>query len=657
MSDLIENPQENKFLVSRLNFFYVSFSLVFFIFFARLWYLQILEGEKLRSFSDRNHIKRVSVQALRGFMLDREGQILVGNKPGFELLLHPQFLQDLDEAATLIAPIINLDAEAIKTRYTRMRRQHGRFTPVRIKDNLSREEVFRLKRLRLELAGLEVQEKIIRDYPLTHSGAQLFGYMGEINEKQVNQLNQKYPKHQFRSGDIVGQSGLEELLEPYVRGYEGVQFTQVDVFGRQTLVNLTEFYGTELRSVDPIPGHNVVLTLDYDLQKALHDSMIRHNRMGAAVVINKKGEILAMVSEPSFDPNLFSTGISAENWRKLVNHPFKPLRNKVIQDPVPPGSTFKSYVAIAALQERIIQPSTFVSTPFALRFGGRDYHDHLKGGFGSIDVFGALERSSNVFFYKMGIGLGIDKMFRYISRFGLGQRTNLELAREARGVLPSRQWKWDRFNQDWQPGENLSVAIGQGFVTTTAIQQAVAYLAIGLEGQLVRPHLLKRVEDFDGNLISEFPQHDPINILVDEKGEKVFDREHFQTVKEALRRVVNGSSGTARGTVRLDGVQIAGKTGTSQVRAFTAQELFQPCDTRPKHLRHHGWFVGYAPHDKPDIGIAVLAEHACSGSRGAGPIARDLMLAYFKKYRAELNVKEPAWRPPPSAEATESSEE
>ncbi|MEI7973499.1 MAG: penicillin-binding transpeptidase domain-containing protein, partial [Bdellovibrio sp.] len=357
-------------------------------------------------------------------------------------------------------------------------------------------------------------------------------------------------------------------------------------------------------------------------------------RIGGVVAMKSNGEILSWVSAPSFDPNEFSTRISPQIWNALVNDPYKPLRNKVVQDFFPPGSTFKALVGLAALQDGVIDPRTVIYCPGSIQFGRRTYHDHLKQGHGNVTVLDAMERSSNIFFYKMGIALGIDKMHAYISPFGIGSQTGIDVPQEQRGLMPSAEWKKERFGEEWQPGENLSNAIGQGFVAVTPLQLAVAYNAIGLEGKVVKPYVVKRIVDQNGqNLVENQPQ--VLRDLTQPQSTGVkFSVENFRVMKQGLRRVVQGERGTAK-HVHIPGADIGGKTGTTQVMSFSADQIYAKCENRPMHQRHHGWFVAFAPVESPEITVVALAEHSCSGSRGAAPIVKEVMKAYFAKYHPE----------------------
>lgn len=636
MNEYISNPEEAKEYWSRYRMFHIGLAVVVTIFIARLWYLQILSGNELRDFSEKNRIKQSKIVAPRGLMLDREGKVLVENLPGFEVGISPQYIDSLSGLAARVGPILGMEPEKIIAKVQRSRRQNGPFAQVRLKENLSREEVFRLKRIWLETPGLEIRESILRSYPLSENGAQLFGYVGEISKRQIPLLNDLYKNVlRFEQGDLIGKSGLEESLERDIRGVDGISFIQVDAHGRQMVSSSRNIYGEQLTDQEPLHGNNAVLTIDRDVQEAAYKAMMDLKRIGALVAMKSNGEILAWVSLPSFDPNEFAGGRISNSWSRLISDPFKPFRNKVIQDFAAPGSTFKPLVAVAALQEKIIGPSTVVPAPGVLWFGRRPYHDHLRGGHGNITVYEALERSSNVFFYKMGIALGVDRMFNYIQPMGLGQKSGIELAREVAGTMPNSDWKKQSIGEEWQPGENLSTAIGQGFVSATPLQMAIAYNAIATEGDVVKPFVVRKILDQDGKVLREqFPQIVRKLTEPQKTGARV-DPETFRVVKKGLWRVNNGPAGTAR-FWKVPGVEMAGKTGTAQVMGFSADQIYALCESRPMHMRHHGWFIGWAPWDKPEITIAILAEHSCHGNTGAMPVFRDVVSAYFKKYHPEI---------------------
>jgi penicillin-binding protein 2 len=635
MSDYISNPDEAKEFQNRYRNLSLFIIITFIIFGLRLTWLQIFQGNELRQFSENNRIKQNKLAAPRGLILDRDGKALVENLPGFEVILSPQYVENLKELSDTVGPILDIEPEKIVEKFKRSKRINGPFATIRLKDNLSREEVFRLKRIRLDTPGLEIRESIIRHYPIHENGAQIFGYVGEISRNEISKLNDKYKNNLiFEQGDIVGKSGLEENLEEKIRGKDGVSFVQVDAHGRKTITDIPNIYGQQIIDLDPVHGNSAYLTLDRDIQEAAYKSFSENKRIGAAVAMKSNGEIITWMNAPSFDPNFFATEVPVKIWNKLTSDPFKPLRNKVIQDHFWPGSTFKPLMALAALQDKVITDKTLINSPGRMFFGNRWFHNHNKNGEGLITVYDAIERSSNVFFYNMGIKLGVDKIYNYVSLLGLGQRTQIELDREAPGRLPNSTWKKSIRGEDWQPGENLTLAIGQGYVTVTPLQLAVAYNTIATEGKVVRPFIIKKVVDHDRKLLVEKSPEIVRDITLPQPNGYKIDAATFKIVKEAMRRVSNGTHGTAR-AFKVPGIQMAGKTGTAQVMSFSADQIYKSCDSRPMHMRHHGWFVAWAPWDNPEVVVAVLTQHSCS-SHAALPIVRDIMEAYFKKYHPDV---------------------
>lgn len=642
MSDFSTSEDDARDLLPRFKLLYTAVAIMAAVIFSRLWYLQIIQGQQLREYSEKNRIKETRIPAPRGLLLDREGRILVDNTMGFDATISPQYATKLEETAKAMAPILKIDAQKIIDTVKISRRRNGPFMPVRIKENITLDEVFRLKMLRIDHPGLNVQETVLRHYPLEQNGAQLFGYVGEISKKQMEIYNKRHAgKIFFQQGDIVGQSGLEEIWDLKIRGKDGLDFIEVDAHGRESSQNTTQFL--DLKPQKEEPGHNIVLTIDKDIQEAAYNAMVNQNdaigpRIGAAVAMTVEGEILAWVVTPTFNPNKFAKGIAADLWSQLINDPFKPLINKPIQDHYSPGSTLKPIIAAAALQEGHITPNTLVAAPGMMMFGGRPYHDTLKGGHGNVTVAQAIERSSNIFFYKMGIQLGIDNMAKYANLVGLGQKTGIRLANETEGVFPTKEWKMKRIGEPWQPGENLSNAIGQGFVRTTLLQMLLAYNALATT-KLVRPIVVKKILSPDQKVIEEF-QPEVIRDITEpnEHGVKI-DLKNLEAVRKGMWRVANGENGTARWW-KVPGVEFAGKTGTTQLRSFSANEIYDKCELRPFNQRHHGSFIGYAPADKPEIAIAVFTQHSCHGSTGSVPIVRDIIRAYFQKYHPErLKVK------------------
>ena len=639
MSQYLNNEQDTKDYVPRFKLLYALVGITVVIFFGRLWYLQIINGAELRTFSEQNSIKETKIPAPRGIIYDRDGRTLVENLPGFQVTVSPQYIADIEELSEAVGQALNLQPTQVLQMIQKSKRINGPFRPVRIKENLSRDEIFNLAILKDEYPMIDIKENVLRYYPLMQNGAQLFGYVGEISKRQLPILNEKYDgQFKFQQGDIIGKTGLEEYLDPWLRGRDGISVQQVDARGREAAADTPSLLGSMAGIQPAFPGHNVVLTIDKDIQEAGFNAFVAAGKIGGAVAMKSNGEILAWISGPSFDPNEFSTSISTALWSKLINDPDRPLRNKVIQDHNSPGSTFKPLMATAALTEGIVTPNTLVACPGAFRFGNRQYHDSVKNGHGNLVISQAIERSSNVFFYKMGIALGIDRMFKYCDALGIGHKTGVELSGEAAGLMPSAKWKKDTIGEEWQPGENLSVAIGQGFVLTTPMQMAVAYNAIGTYGKIVKPFVVKRIMTADNKVVKEFePQ--VTRDLGDANSPIHVKKETFDVVKEGMRLVVNGERGTAKAS-KLPFIEIAGKTGTSQVIAFSADSIYAKCETRNKYQRPHAWFIGYAPADKPEIAFGILSEHGCHGS-SAAPVAKAMVQAYVAKYHPEWLTREP----------------
>ena len=594
---------------------------------GRLWHLQIIHGEQLRDYSEINRLKPTQIPAPRGLIFDRNLNILVENLIDLELVITPQYIKDIKPLAKDIAPIIKMAPQQIINLVKQGEKKYGPFRPVVIKKHISQAQVPALKHLQWDYTGVKIQSAIIRHYPLKQNGAHVFGYLSEIDKKQIPKFNEKYgSQFRFQSGDIIGKSGLEAIWESELRGVDGLSFVEVDVHNRAPLSRIAEL--GRFRPKPALPGKNLILTIDKKLQEKVYASFFRKDktgvRHGSALVMKNNGEILAWVSYPAYDPNVFSKGISSAEWTKLSQDPFKPLRNKALQDHYPPGSVFKPFVALAALQEGFITEQSLHPSPKELVFGKRTYHDYRKTGHGLINVKTAIERSANVFFYKLGINLKIDKMAHYARLFNLGQKTNIKMEGEVEGLIPDTKWKKQKMKEPWQAGENLSHAIGQGFILTTPLQIAVAYNAIATQGQVVKPFLVKQVRSHDDKEIKTFSAS--VSAVINENQ---ILKKNFEIILQALKQVVHGPQGTAKWW-KIKETEMAGKTGTAQVMSFSKKDIHEKCYNRPLHQRHHGWFVALAPALNPEITVVVLTERSCSGSGGSAPLARDIIRFYFQ---------------------------
>jgi penicillin-binding protein 2 len=635
--DWIENSEDLKEYQERYTYLYSVVILTFLTLFFRLWYLQILKGSEFKRFSEQNQIKEDKIAAPRGMILDRNGEILIDSLPAFSVNLTPQYVTSLDKVAQDLSVILDLKKDDIMEKVRFSRRQNGVFKPVHIKENISRDEVAKIERIKMDTPGLAVEMGIRRNYLLGENGAQFFGYTGEISKEELPILNATKSGEKFKAGDIIGKAGLEKRWDSEIRGIDGARSVVVDARGREiAALGRDQILGNYPELTDYVPGHNVTLTIDKDLQKVAFDAMKTNKRIGSVVAMNPQtGEILTMLNAPSFDPNSFSTGISPDVWAELVNDPFKPMRNKVIQDYFPPGSTFKAVVAIAAIEEKIVTPTTTFSCPGYLKFGKRPYHCWFRSGHGPMNIYTALERSCDVYFYHLGLLLGVDKIAKYARKLGFGSKTGILLDGERAGLIPDSEWKKRTLGEEWQPGENLSVTIGQGFVAVTPLQLLGAYAAIGMDGKVFKPYVISKIQDSEGQIRKVFEPELLRNAQVkDFPGDVSISPETFAIVKKGLLQVFSEPHGTGH-SARIPGLDIAGKTGTAQLFQLSAENVYARCENREFKQRHNGWIVGFAPKDNPRIAVVVHAEHGCHGAAGA-PILHDLMLAYFKKYAPDL---------------------
>lgn len=651
MSLLFQSPQDSESFSFELNFKFAKGFILFFILLlvSRLWFLQIMHGEEFREFSNKNLLKSSDVYAPRGRIYDRDGKVLVENLPAYKAIITPQYTDDLDSLARDLAPALDIEKEEIIKKVKRSTRQNGPFFPVDIKRHLSRDELFKVELIKLDHSGLDAQEFILRHYPYAGEVAHTLGYVREISKKEIPRLNKLYDnKVTFKQKDIVGKKGLEEAFDINLRGKKGQSFVIVDAKGQERTQSRMSAIGETLKNTPPIAGLDIYTTLDIELQEKASQAFKKFDRVGSLIAMTPEGEILAWVSYPSFDPNEFSKRLSPDVWRKWVNNSDRPLRNKAIQDHYAPGSTFKPIVALAGLQEGAIRPNEYVFAPSKFKLGKRTWHDHTQTGQGYIEVREALERSSNVFFYKLGLELGPDKIAKYATALGLGSPTEIPIRGEVKGHVPTTAWKQKRWGEPWQDGESLNTAIGQGHVLVTTIQLAQVYSAIALDGAVYKPQIIKKMEaPVDKEWQFEEKEFTPIllrNLSQDKEADYYIEKKYFEVVKQGLDRVVNGSKGTARRTQFHKPFRVAGKTGTAQVRRFSADQIYKPCPKRLKKEKHNGWFVGYGSFEgTPQITVAVLTEHSCT-SAAAVPIAKEVFEAYFKKYH-NLRVEEKHAKP------------
>ncbi len=581
--------------------------LAFLLLASRFWYLQVMKGPAFTELSQSNRIRLIRTPAPRGLILDRNGIRLAENRPGFDLSIVPEDVQDWNKTKAALKRLVRIDPETFETRIMEAR---GRppFQPIKLKEDLSWEEMVNVESFKFKLPGVFLEVGPKRDYPLKEITAHLIGYIAEINERELKAYYKSPSRPDYRPGDTIGKSGVESAFEHILKGRNGGRQVEVDAYGR--VINT-------LKSKPPYPGDNIRLTIDLPTQVAAWEAM--KEKSGAAVAIDPaNGHILAMASSPSFDPNIFTTGISKQDWEELRDNPDNVLTNRAIQGQYPPASTFKVITAAAAIEEKVITPKTRITSGSSFWFAGREYRDWKEEGHGRISLHRAIVESADTFFYQVGLKVGIKKIARYAKNFGFGRKTGIRLKDEKPGLVPTAEWKKSVYGSPWYLGETVNVAVGQGFVLSTPLQLLNAYASIANGGKLYTPRLALEVTTPDDEVITRFSPEQNSNVLV--------SKQTLDLIKGALRGVVTEKGGTARG-LSYSGLKIAGKTGTAQV--VRMKERSDNIEDQPYKLRDHAWFVGFAPYDNPRIAVAVIVEHGGFGSRAAAPVALELFKAYL----------------------------
>lgn len=558
----------------------------------RLWQLQILDGDKYKRLSEDNRLRILKTPAPRGIIYDRNGMPLVKNIPFFSVSIITDDFKGIDTGS--LSALLGLSKKDIEEKLNR--KDNSPFVPVKLKQGLSFEEIARIEARRSDFPGLFVETDVGREYLFGKVGAHIIGYLGKITQSQLSNPELKH----FPPDALIGQWGVEALFDNQLRGMPGERIIEVDALGR------------ELRMIQERPsvkGTDINLSIDINIQKAVEDAF--GEKAGALVALKPdSGEILALESLPSFDPNIFSMGIAYNDWKSLMEDKKKPMLNRAIQSQYPPGSTFKIITAIAAIEEGIIHPDTKVNCTGGINYGRWTFGCWKKGGHGMVDFHKAIVESCDVYFYEVGKRLGIDKIYKYATAFGLGRETGIELmpVKERRGLIPSTEWKKEKKRLPWYLGDTFISAIGQGYVTATPIQMAVMMSAFANGGNIYKPSLIKK---------NQAPSE-----IIKLKPETV------RMIKEALSGVVNEPNGTAQGAKSPLAV-VGGKTGTAQV-------VGKKKGLSGERFMDHAWFVAFAPVDNPDIALSVFVEHGGGGGAVAAPIAKRAIEAYMKNKNLEV---------------------
>ena len=571
---------------------------------VRLYYLQVVQYEYHSTLSENNRVHVRPLPPPRGLIFDRNGVVIADNRPSFSLTMTRERSKGWQQELDVVVEILELTPEDRALFEKRMKQGRRPFEPVPILFELNEEQIARIAVNQFRLPGVEVVAQLVRHYPQGAHFAHSVGYMGRINEKELKTLD---PVN-YSGTHHIGKTGIERFYEAELHGQVGYEEVETNARGRVLRV---------LKRTDPIPGKDIVLSLDIKLQEAAEEALA--GRRGAVVALNPMtGEVLAMVSQPSFDPNLFVTGISFKAYAELRDSIDRPLFNRILRGLYPPGSTIKPAVAIAGLDSGVITGSSRVYDPGYYQLPNYDhkYRNWNRTGDGYVDLDTAIMRSNDTYFYDLAHKLGIDRLSSYMNQFGIGRKVSLDMFEESAGLMPSREWKRATRRQAWFPGETLILGIGQGYMQSTPLQLAQATALIASKGKWIRPHLAKTIEGVppvDPDPVPDIVLRDPSN---------------WAKVNHGMQQVVHG----ARGTARVAGVGaqylIAGKSGTAQVVAIKQGEKYDRSKVQERH-RDHALFVGFAPANNPQITVSVMIENGEAGSRVASPVVRKVMDAWL----------------------------
>ena len=589
----------------RLTLSFVFILLCFLVIFIKLFFLQIVEYEKYKSRAQQNRIVVHPLIPDRGKILDRNGKLIADNDIYYTLEVVPKNISNINDTYSRLQTYIDLTKKD-KERFKRLSEIAADFSSIPIKIRLTNREIALFSANRHLFPEVDLKYRFYRNYPYGRSASHLLGYLGRINKDDFDNLKRKDRLTNYTNYDFIGKSGVEQNYEHLLRGEIGYAEVETDASGKNLRI---------LEEKKPISGKNISLTIDIDLQ--IFAENLFQDYQGALVVLDpNNGDVLALVSKPDFDPNLFVDGIEAESWRLLNSSERKPLNNRAIQGVYPPGSTIKPFLAFSALEENFIDRYFTIEDPgfFKLARSNHVFRDWKKDGHGTVDLKKAIYQSCDVFFYELSNKMGINNIFKSMSQFGFGEKTGIDIPGEVGGLLPSKDWKKRRFNQVWYPGDTISVGIGQGYFLATPVQLAVATSIVANKGNRIVPRLLLSSSNSLINLISNF------------NGDTYLS--NIEYIKDSMVAVTS-SEGTAYSSGQNLKFKLAGKTGTAQVFSLRGRDYDE--DKIQERLKDHSLFVAFAPADAPKISLALIVENGGSGSSVAAPMASKIIKYFLKK--------------------------
>lgn len=621
LSPIKDHHSERRLFIGRVAFTSTIGLLLMFGVIARLVQLQVFDYEIFAEQSQGNRFRIEAVPPTRGLIYDRKGRILAENLPAYQLELIPEQVDDLDDTLQRLADMELIAAEDIE-HYKDLSRSGPGFKPVALNFRLSDEEIANFALQRPHFPGVDFQPRLVRHYPNGEAIAHAVGYVGALSKNDLQRLEQS----EYAGTAHTGKTGVESSYESALHGDVGYNNVVTNALGRQVPTDSRDVVDALPDNETAAPGDDLYLSLDLDLQLAATEAL-RGRRGAIAAIDPNSGEVLALVSAPSFDPNMFAVGMTASEFNSLQNDPTQPLFNRAIRGAYPPGSTIKPMLSVAALEVGAtnLTHTTMCRGYFTLPNNTHRYRDWKPEGHGEMDLLGAISQSCDVYFYEVSLELGIDNIHKYLDMFGLGYGTGVDIRGEHRGLVPSREWKRAQFSertdQNWYNGETVIASIGQGYMLATPLQLANAVAAVATKGERYRPRLVAASHNTITGERTMYPAERLDDIQLE-------DESHWDTVINAMREVMHGVHGTARAVGANAEYEMAGKSGTAQVFSVAQEDEYDE-DEIEERLRDHALFVSFAPVDDPRIAVAVIVENGSSGSRVAAPIARQIMDEYL----------------------------
>jgi penicillin-binding protein 2 len=621
---------DQKFLQFRINAVLWGIVAVFVFLAGSFWFVQGVQADKYRGLSEANALREIEIPAKRGLIMDRTGKILADNQPAYTLRIDRVVMKPLAKAdkqrraklTDFLSMVLELPVAEVTARWDKESAKLSPTTPFPIAEDLSMAQVAKIQAQSIAFPEVNVVPVQRRNYPYGTMAAHVLGFIGEVNEKELGQ------NKELAQGDLIGKRAVELMYDPYLRGKDGAEFWEYDADGRR----LSEYVPARQQ---PVPGDNVYLTLDFELQRRAEQYFIENEMVGAAVALDpRNGEVLAMVSSPAYNPNVYSRRFAPDVYKTITSNPFKIELNRAIQGLYSPGSVFKIVMAMAGLSEGAVGPDTTFSCGGSGVFFGRRFRCWKKEGHGDVDVERALKVSCDVFFYNTGARLGVDKIHDYAHKLTFGEISHIDLDGERAGLVPSTEWATTKQHRKWYPSETISVAIGQGPLIVTPLQVANMAAAVANGGKVFQPHVVRYIDRVQRD--GSYKRFRVPSRVIHEVN---LSPSALNAVRDGLWRVVNEEGGTGK-NARVEGLDISGKTGSVQVIAYSG---WIKAASLPFKYRDHAWFASFAPRNNPQIVVVVFVEHGGAGGADAAPLAKLMYEARFrdKMAGARLDLTNP----------------